>query len=262
MRPKKHLGQHFLTAPYYAERIAAAIPAGPAESVLEIGPGQGALSVFIQKRFPGFHVVEIDAEVIPVLQKKLGNGPWKLHREDIMKFDYSNAGFPLHVAGNLPYSIGALIIRKTLMYGNRILSCTFMVQREVARRIVAGPGGKENGFLSIFCQFFGTPVVLFNVPPGAFFPKPAVDSSVFRMILDRNLTDKLPADSWNDFFAFVDRGFGMRRKTLVNALGRKDSKARYMNLCAELGWNPSLRPEELGVGEWLVLFRKDRAIPA
>jgi 16S rRNA (adenine1518-N6/adenine1519-N6)-dimethyltransferase len=256
MRPKKFLGQHFLTAPSYARRIADAVPALRGENVLEIGPGQGALSVHLKQRFPEFHLVEIDQDVLEKLRDKLGETTYTLHHYDVMTFDFSKAGFPLHVAGNLPYSIGAHIIKKTLLYGNDILSCTFMVQREVAERIVSGPHKKTNGFLTIFCSFFGVPKLLFHVPPGAFFPRPNVDSSVFQIVLDKNLESKLSRDRWESFFAFVSRGFSLRRKQLANVFGRNVAdKERITLIMKSCGIDPAARPENLGCSEWLTFFK-------
>jgi 16S rRNA (adenine1518-N6/adenine1519-N6)-dimethyltransferase len=257
MGPKKHLGQHFLTSVSYARRIAESIPAeGPGEHLLEIGPGRGALSIHLKNRFPDFHCVEIDQDVIPLLSEKLGSGAWTLHHEDVLDFDFSKAGFPLHCAGNLPYSIGAMIIKKTLFYGRGIRSCTFMVQREVAQRIVAGPHCRQNGFLSIFCQFFGKPVLLFTIPPGAFFPRPNVDSAVFQLIVDRDPGEKLASAMWKPFFAFVDKGFRMRRKMLVNVLGHDGGKERWTRLMEEINIDPASRPEDLDTAHWLELYKK------
>jgi 16S rRNA (adenine1518-N6/adenine1519-N6)-dimethyltransferase len=256
MGPKKYLGQHFLTAVSCAQRIADSIPARPGEHVLEIGPGRGALSVYLVKRFPDFHCVEIDPDVVPAFSEKLGPGSWTLHRNDVLEFDFSKAGFPLHLAGNLPYSIGAMIIRKSLSYGSNIRSCTFMVQREVAQRIVAGPHTKRNGFLSIFCQFFGKPTILFHISRGSFFPMPNVDSSVFQLLVDGNLEEKLPAGLWESYFAFVDKGFRMRRKMLVNVLGRDCGKQQWGRLLEEINTDPASRPEDLSAGQWLELYKK------
>jgi 16S rRNA (adenine1518-N6/adenine1519-N6)-dimethyltransferase len=256
MKPKKHLGQHFLTATSFANKIAAAVPAGSLDNLLEIGPGRGALSQFLLKRFPAMHCVEFDRDVIGDLTQKLGSGQWVLHREDVLKFDFSKAGFPLHVVGNLPYSIGAMIIKKTLLYGENILSCTFMVQREVAQRIAAKPSTRQNGFLAVFCQFFGTVKVLFHVPPGAFFPKPKVDSTVVQIKVERSLFERLPAARWLDFFSFVDKGFAMRRKMLVNSLGREEGKKTVSDALLSLNVNPMVRAEDLGCAEWIELFRR------
>jgi 16S rRNA (adenine1518-N6/adenine1519-N6)-dimethyltransferase len=256
MGPKKQLGQHFLTAVSYAERIAKSVGACQDEHVLEIGPGKGALSIHLKNLYPFFHCVEIDADLIAGLSRKLGAGTWTLHHCDALTFDFAKAGFPLHVVGNLPYSIGAMIIRKALSYGENILSCTFMVQREVAQRIAAKPHSRQMGFLSIFCQFFGTPKILFTVPPGAFFPKPAVDSAVIRLVVDKNLEGKLPSRLWEDFFGFVDRGFRMRRKMLVNVLGHNGGRERYAGILAQMENGARARAEDLGPNEWLELYKK------
>jgi len=257
MGPKKNLGQHFLTAVSYAKRIADSIPAVSGHGhVLEIGPGKGALSVHLVKRFPDFHCVELDPDVIPALSGNLGPGHWTLHRENVLTFDFSKVGFPVHVTGNLPYSIGALIIKKTLLYGNRVRSCTFMVQREVAERIVAGPHTRKNGFLSIFCQFFGKPTILFHIPRGAFFPSPNVDSSVFQLVIDDDPEKKIPSGKWASFFEFVDKGFRMRRKMLVNTLDTTFEKSYWARLLDELGVGPGARPEDLIADQWLELYKK------
>jgi 16S rRNA (adenine1518-N6/adenine1519-N6)-dimethyltransferase len=260
MRPKKSLGQHFLTAPSYAKRIAESVPARTDENILEIGPGQGALSIFIKERFPRFHLIEIDKEAIERLKQKLGGGCYTVHAGDVRTFDFGKVGFPLHSVGNLPYSIGALIIKKTLLYGNAIVSFTFMVQKEVAQRIVSGPHRRTNGFLSIFCQFFGAPKILFHVPPGAFFPRPNVDSSVVQLVVDANLSDKIPREEWEIFFSFVDKGFSMRRKQLAKVLGYDEggAKYRYQEMFEELGMSPGIRPEDLDINGWLHLYKRVR----
>lgn len=257
MIPKKHLGQHFLTAPSYARKIAAAVPAGGSEHILEIGPGQGALSIFLKERFPLFHLVEIDETAIELLLRKLGNGVYTIHHGDVLEFDFEKAGFPLHVVGNLPYSIGAHIIKKTLLYGGDIRSCTFMVQREVAKRIVSEPHKKTYGFLSVFCSFFGMPRLLFSVPPGAFFPRPKVDSSVVQIMIEKDAEKKLPRRRWNSFFAFVSRGFRQRRKKVVNALADDSQRKETLaSVLAAVGAVPDARPEDLDCNQWLEFYKK------
>jgi len=258
VRAKKHLGQHFLADAHYARKIADAVPASRTDSVLEIGPGTGALSVHLQERFPRFHMVELDSDVVPVLQKRLGQSGWTIHQANALSFDFEEAGFPLHVVGNLPYVTGARIIHKALMYGSRIRSCTFMVQREVAERIAASPHGKTIGYLSIFCQFFGTPRILFHVPPGAFVPPPTVQSSVFQIAIEENVEEKLPVDQWKTFFHFVDIAYRMRRKVLPNALAPLVDKQVCARALAHEGLAELVRPEDLSVDEWLRLFTRVR----
>jgi 16S rRNA (adenine1518-N6/adenine1519-N6)-dimethyltransferase len=230
------------------------------------------------------HLVEVDADAVSALREKLGGGGdgrdqhiragghkhpslsadngrrYTIHNEDVMAFDFSKAGFPIHVVGNLPYNIGARVIKKTLMYAPQALSCTFMVQKEVAARIVSGPGGKQNGFLSIFCQFFGQAKLLFHVPPGAFFPRPNVDSSVFQIIVDQDVEKKLGRELWDDFFSFADCGFSMRRKQLAKTLSLKLGKDKefYCDTLSRMGIDASARPEDLGVSDWLDLYKRVR----
>ncbi len=262
MGPKKHLGQHFLTAPAFARKIAEAVPANEGQNILEIGPGRGALSIHLKERFPDFHLVEIDPDAIEVLREKLGVGNYSIHHADIMKFDLAQVGFPLHAVGNLPYNIGALIIKKVLLCAPRVLTCTFMVQKEVAQRIVSPPHSRTNGFLSIFCQFFGKAKLLFSVPPGAFFPRPNVDSAVFQIVVDPDVESRLSRDHWEPFFAFVDRGFSMRRKQLAKVLSLTGDgdKEHYGELLKSMGVNEASRPEDLDVNLWLDLYKRANSL--
>jgi 16S rRNA (adenine1518-N6/adenine1519-N6)-dimethyltransferase len=257
MRPKKHLGQHFLAAPAYAEKIAEAVPAAADDHVLEIGPGLGALTTFLIRRFPGLHCVEVDGDVIERLKEKLGEGHYTVHEADALSFDFGRAGFPLHVVGNLPYAKAALVIKKTLLYGNAVRSFTFMVQREVAERIVSLPHRKTNGFLTIFCQYFAAPAILFHVPAGAFFPRPNVDSSVVLMAIPLEQEQRLTPEDRDAFFSFVSRGFSKRRKKVSNALGGTvEERRRCESLLRGMGLNPLSRPEDLGIKEWLGLYHR------
>ncbi|MDD5673128.1 MAG: 16S rRNA (adenine(1518)-N(6)/adenine(1519)-N(6))-dimethyltransferase RsmA [Chitinivibrionales bacterium] len=255
MAPKKRFGQHFLTAPAYARRIAEAVEKEASAHILEIGPGKGALSAYLVKRFPELHCIEIDPDCIAALRQKLGEGTYTIHQGDILEFNCIAVGTPLHVVGNLPYSLGAMILKKILYYGNAIRSITFMVQREVALRIAASPGVKENGFLTIFCQFFGKPKILFNVPAGAFFPRPNVESAVFQMKIYENLNERLSRAQWEDFFGFVDKSFKKRRKMLINSLDHIGVKTIIETLLNKTGIAPTQRPEELGVDQWLLLYK-------
>ncbi len=253
--PKKRLGQNFLTEQYYAKRIAYAIHSNDKSKVLEIGSGLGALSIFLKERFPRFHMIEMDKEIIPILKEKLGVGDWILHEGDVMDFDFHSVGSSLHIVGNLPYNYASYIIKKSLFYAPTVLSITFMLQKEVAQRIVSGPNSKKIGFLSIFCQFFGKPKILFHVPCGAFFPKPKVESSVLQLFVDENLQDRLAKEKWEDFFAFVSRGFLMRRKMLVKSLSLKtDNKDIIKEAFKLAGLELHLRAENLTVFDWLKLY--------
>jgi 16S rRNA (adenine1518-N6/adenine1519-N6)-dimethyltransferase len=256
VRPKKRFGQHFLISPYYAARIVESIPAKEDEPVLEIGPGRGALSTLLCERFKSVFLVEKDRDLIDSLTEKCGGGRCVIVNDDVLNFEYATAGIPFHVVGNLPYSAGAMIIKKTLMHGGDILSATFMVQREVCRRIVASEGGKQRGFLSVFCQYFGTPKLLFHVPPGAFFPKPSVDSSVFQLVLQAEKYVRIGREQWDDFFSFVSTGFSMRRKKLINVLKRAHNYTIDNDVFYELDLDPAVRGEMLSVDEWIRIFNR------
>ncbi len=246
-----------MTSPHIAQKIVDAIPAGAGERVLEIGPGRGALSVHLTERFSDLYLVEKDKDIIGVLKQNLGQGNCTIFQADALDFDFGQIGFPLHVVGNLPYVVGALIIKKTLLYGSGIRSFTFMVQREVGERIVSLPHRKTNGFLAIFCQYFGTAELLFEVEPEAFFPKPKIFSAVVQIIPDQVSLSRLPQEQWLPFFAFVTRGFSQRRKKLSNVLGRGTGKQALLEtVLGEMGLNPLSRPEDLGIDEWLRLFRQ------
>jgi 16S rRNA (adenine1518-N6/adenine1519-N6)-dimethyltransferase len=253
--PKKKLGQNFLKASYYAQRIASSVVSFKNGNILEIGPGLGALSIYLKKRFPRFHLIEMDTDVIPSLKKQLGEGEWTLHVGNVLDFNLHSIDPPLHIVGNLPYNAASHILKKSLLSAPHVASITYMVQREVAERIASGPHSKKIGFISIFCQFFGTPKILFHVPSGAFFPKPKVESSVFQLTVDEHIEDRLPKEQWEDFFTFVSRGFSMRRKMLLTSLswktGNKDIYIKAFNI---IGIDQNVRPENLDVYQWLSLY--------
>ncbi len=253
--PKKRLGQNFLQSPYYAKCIASAVDSPDDSKVIEIGPGRGALSIFLKERFPRFHLIEKDRDLIPFLNEKLGDGEWTLHICNVLDFNFESIGPPLHIVGNLPYNIAAFIIRKTLLNVPQVASVTYMVQREVAERIVAKPHTKQIGFLSIFCQFFGKPKILFRVPNGAFYPIPKVESAVFQLNIDKQVEEGLPRKKWEEFFRFVSNSYTTRRKTLVTSLARKrNKKDYYASIIEEIGLDRKVRPEDLNVREWLELY--------
>ncbi|MBN1982798.1 MAG: ribosomal RNA small subunit methyltransferase A [Chitinivibrionales bacterium] len=254
--PKKKYGQHFLTAPYYAEKIANTLQCSESATVVEIGPGTGALSKFLVRRFPSIHFIETDPEVLPALEKTIGPGAWTVHRADAVTFDFTRVEPPVHIIGNLPYNRAAMILRNALLCAPHVASLTCMVQAEVAGRIVSLPHCKSNGFLTIFCQFFGKPRLLFHVPPGAFFPKPKVNSSVFTLAIDEGAIQRLTRHHWSGFFSFVSDCFCMRRKTLMNNLLRRSSEKRAItSIFDSQGWSLTLRPEDLSVNDWLILFK-------
>lgn len=253
--PKKKFGQNFLTVPYYIERIVDSVPAKSGDVVVEIGPGKGALSALLVKKDFDFTMLELDRDVIPFLSAKLGDGKYRIFNEDAVKFDYSSLGNSYHAVGNLPYNVASHIIKKVLFTAPLLKSITFMVQKEVAERICARAGGKDIGFLTILCGYFGVAEKLFDVPPGAFFPKPKIISSVFRITLGEEYFNRIPREHWALFFEFVSFSYATRRKKLVNNIqsktGGKQMAEKYL---ADANMSVDVRPEELSVGDWVNLY--------
>jgi len=255
--PKKKFGQNFLTAPFYIERICDAVPAEDGANVVEIGPGKGALSKYLVKRNFKYTLIEMDSDVIPILKEGLGDREYTIVNGDAVKFDYTTLGDSFHAVGNLPYNVASHIIKRLLFTVPELHSGTFMVQKEVADRICATPGGKEIGFMTILCNYFGVTKKLFDVPPGAFFPKPKVTSAVFHITLDPLRYDRLPREEWKTFFALVSSAYGMRRKKLVNSVARCVGSKPLANEAIErAGISIDVRPEELDTDQWVTLFQK------
>ena len=260
-KPKRKFGQNFLTETYYAEKIANTVVATEG-TVVEIGPGKGALSVYLKNLHKNFFMIEMDSEIIPILEEKLGEGDWDIYQGSALDFDYTTLKSPLNVIGNLPYNTAAHIIKKVLLNSPDTASINFMVQREVAERICANPGGKKIGFLSIFCSYFGNPKILFHVPRGAFSPKPNVESSVFTLTVNSEFITRLPKTEWLDFFAFVSQGYSMRRKVLSKVLAWKgENRPAIIKNIESLGLKSTVRAEELAVADWIRLFILCKGLP-
>lgn len=215
IRPKKSLGQHFLHDPGVIRKIVDSIPAAAGEAVIEIGPGTGALTGELLSRFTSVRAIELDRRAVELLAEKYP-GLDLLHA-DILKLDRESwlpSSGKVHVVGNLPYYITSQILFALLEFRESLESATLMMQKEVGGRIVASPGGREYGILSVQTQLMSRPEHLFDVSPGAFTPPPKVISSVLRFRFDR------PPLACTDsgLKRVVRTAFGQRRKKLSNAL--------------------------------------------
>ncbi len=220
-RRKKSLGQHFLRDTNMIHKIVSSIPAQPDDKVVEIGPGDGALTEYLSERFDDVSAVEIDPVMIDHLQKKLPD--LHLIKQDILKTDWSvfaEKGRLLHVVGNLPYYITSQILFALLKDRSVLTSATLMMQKEVAERIVAEPGSKQYGILSVQTQLMSSPEILFDVPPAVFSPPPKVTSSIIRLTFDQ---PELECSDSN-LKTVVRMAFNQRRKKLSNALKRLNAK--------------------------------------
>lgn len=218
VKPKKHLGQHFLTDQSIATNIVEALTLhGGYDKVLEIGPGTGVLTEkLIKKTEYNTQVVEIDSESVIFLQEELGLTPEQIIEGDFLKINLpAIAPTPVGIIGNFPYNISSQIFFRVYENHNQITEVVCMIQKEVAMRIASPAGKKTNGILSILLQAYYDIEYLFTVPPTVFNPPPKVDSAVIS--LKRNDRKEMPCDP-KLFKTVVKQGFNNRRKTLRNAL--------------------------------------------
>ncbi len=249
VRPKKHLGQHFLHDQQIARKIVEAFREASTSRVLEVGPGQGILTGYLLEYFdPGLYAVEIDRESGRYLLEQFPRMKKYLILEDFLSMDFSRYfEGPFSLIGNFPYNISSQIFFRVLEHRHQIPLVVGMVQKEVAARLAAGPGSKTYGKLSVLLQAWYDVKVLFHVAPGAFRPPPRVTSSVIR--LKRNSVEKLECDEdW--FFRVVKHSFNQRRKILRNSL-----KSFLLNLDLE-DERFNKRPEQLGVKDFVEITGK------
>ncbi|MFZ5483070.1 MAG: 16S rRNA (adenine(1518)-N(6)/adenine(1519)-N(6))-dimethyltransferase RsmA [Pseudomonadota bacterium] len=247
---KKQFGQHFLHDPHYLRRIVEAIRPAADDLMVEIGPGQGALTRPLLEHLDRLHVVEIDRDLVAHLREAFPDDRLVVHPADALKFDFASLVEPgrrLRVVGNLPYNISSPLLFHLAETGDGIADMHFMLQKEVVDRMVAIPDTPDYGRLSVMLQARFRVAKLFNVPPGAFNPPPKVDSAVVRLA-------PLPAEAilHRDPARFADlvtRAFGQRRKTLRNTLKGTLDDAAY----AALGIDPQRRGETLSVAEFSAL---------
>ena len=245
VRPKKHLGQHFLTDPSIARRIVDSLNTGPGDTVLEIGPGTGVLTEPLLEKEIQLLLVEIDTESIAFLKNKWPELEEKIIEKDFLEMNLDeHVSGPFHIIGNLPYNISSQIFFKVLEHRQRVSSVVCMIQKEVADRIASPSGSKAYGILSVLLQAYFHIEGLFSVKPGSFFPPPKVTSGVIR--LTRNNTLELPCDE-KLFLRVVKAVFNQRRKMIRNSI-----KTILLNLDSDFELL-SLRPEQLDVSGFIEL---------
>jgi len=254
--PKKQFGQNFLISQHYIDKIISAIDAKSGDTLVEIGPGRGALSKkLIDKNF-NFFMIDADKDMVEHIKNEFGEHQnYTIFNADAVKFDYSQIGGDFFVVGNLPYNVGNLIIKRLLFESPRLKSIVCMLQKEVADRICAAPKGKEIGFLSILCRYFADVKKICVVPPGAFFPAPKVHSAVIRLDIIPEKTARIARENWDDFFNFVSLGYSQRRKKLLSVVsGKFQSREFAENLFKNLNLSENIRAEELNDSDWVNLY--------
>ena len=251
-RARKRFGQHFLHDQNVIERILRSINPQSGENLIEIGPGQGALTYPLLKECRELIAIELDRDLVPVLNRESpAYGKLEVINADILEFDLASlaAHKKFRLVGNLPYNISTPLMFHMLESMTQIEDMHFMVQKEVALRIVAGPGNTNYGRLSVMLQCRCQCQYLFDVAPGSFSPPPRVDSAVIRMIpLAR------PEHDFGDekiFAAVVKTAFSQRRKTISNSL--KTLISREVIEACDI--DPGLRAENLTIGDFARLSR-------
>jgi 16S rRNA (adenine1518-N6/adenine1519-N6)-dimethyltransferase len=219
VKPKKHLGQHFLKDPSICQRIVADLKLSESQNVLEVGPGTGALSKWLleDKRILDLYLMDVDEESISYLKMLYPERSSNILFEDFLSYDLNKflPGASFNVVGNFPYNISSQILFRCLEFKDRIPEIVGMFQREVAQRIAKGPGSKQYGILSVFMQAYYDIEYLFTVDEDVFDPPPKVKSGVIRCV--RNQRTALPCDE-KLFKRVVKTAINQRRKTLRNSL--------------------------------------------
>ena len=256
IRPKRSLGQNFLRDENIARKIVRAMDPQRDDVVVEIGPGEGVLTRHLIPVVKKLIAVEIDVRAVDRLKNEFSAQDVEIVHGDFLEFDFSLAqtrfGKPVRAIGNIPYQITSPILFHLLDHRAHVQDITLMIQKEVADRIVAGPGNKEYGILSVFCQLLTDVRKLFDVSPNAFFPKPRVVSSVVHFFPLKS--SRYPMADEAFFRTMVRSVFGKRRKTLRNSLkyflGEQEPDLSVVEI------DLRRRPEDLSIRELVELSNR------
>lgn len=251
-RARKRFGQNFLTDDTVVGRIVDAIAAQPGQLVLEIGPGQAALTTSLADSGAELQLLEIDRDLAARLSVQFATREnVTVHSADALRTDFAEitGRRPFRLVGNLPYNISTPLLFHVLEWSELVTDMHFMLQQEVVRRMAAVPGGKAWGRLSLMCQYRCDVVPLFNVPPEAFSPSPKVQSAFVRLVPHRE--PPVHIDNMQQFEQLVTQAFSQRRKTLRNSLRGMIDPIKM----EAAGIDPGARPETLGLEQFATLSR-------
>jgi len=252
-RPRKRFGQNFLHDPAIIGRIVASIGPASGEQLVEIGPGQGAITMPLLQQTGRLAVVELDRDLVGPLQARCaGLGELTVYNADALRFDFCElaGNHSLRIVGNLPYNISTPLLFHLLAQHDCIRDMHFMLQKEVVERMAATPGGRQYGRLSVMLQYRCEVAHLFNIGPGAFSPPPKVESAFVRLVP----YERPPVQVTDEavFEQLVRRAFAQRRKTLRNAL-REMLEAEEISA---LGIDPTARAETLSISDFAALANR------
>lgn len=249
--PRKRFGQHFLRDQAIIQRIVAALAPRPRDHLIEIGPGQGAITLPVLKLTKYLEAVELDRDLIPQIQERCSHvGEVQIYSADVLDFDFAsikNDDRLLRIFGNLPYNISTPLIFHLINFSSIISDMLFMVQKEVAERLAAETDTEHFGRLSVMVQYHWQVELLFNVPADAFHPPPQVESSIVRLTPYRELPAQ--AKNYSVFENIVKHAFGQRRKTLRNSLKNIVSDEIWESLPIR----SDLRAENLSVQDFVMI---------
>lgn len=253
VRPTKALGQNFVVDPNTIRKVVAVAQVGPADRVLEIGAGAGSLTLGLAEAAERVIAVEYDRRLTPVLQEVLaGRDNVDIVEADALAMPLEDVGATKLVA-NLPYNIAVPVVVRVLEHAPQVSELVVMTQREVGERLVATPGSKAYGQVSVIVGYFAAASVAAKVSRRAFFPVPGVDSVLVR--LERR---QPPAVDRAELFGLVRTGFAQRRKTLRNALG---APAELEEVLVSLGLDPGCRAEQLALEDFVAIANRWRGGP-
>lgn len=250
-RPRKRFGQHFLLDPGVVSDIVHAVSPRSGDVLVEIGPGQGAITEPLARLAGTLHAIEFDRDLVRSLRTRYGNAAnIHLHEADALRFDYSSLGDALRIVGNLPYNISTPLLFHLVTHRRAIRDMHFMLQKEVVDRMAAMPGSKAYGRLTIMLGCFMEVVPLFDVPAEAFQPPPRVVSSVVRLapLPEGHFAIEQP----ERLAAIVSQAFSQRRKTLRNALRAVADDA----ILRDAGIDPGDRAEQVPIAGWVELANR------
>ena len=260
--PRKRFGQNFLTDQTVLYDIMRAIAPQKDDTMVEIGPGLAAMTKLLLESLDHMHVVELDRDLVVRLQKQFDPQRLQVHSADALQFDFTSipvpAGRKLRVVGNLPYNISSPLLFHLAELAPHVQDQHFMLQKEVVERMVAAPGSKAFGRLSVMLQWRYHMELMFVVPPTAFDPPPRVDSAIVRMI---PIAQPLVCDQ-HLLGEVVTKAFSQRRKVIRNCLAELFSEAELRNA----GVDPQARPEAVPTEQYVALAndlqRKRAAVSA
>lgn len=258
---RKRFGQNFLNDPYIIDSIVAAIHPKLSDAMVEIGPGLGALTAPVAEKLAAMTVIELDRDLASRLKSHPFLGPkLTIYQQDAMTFDFAalaeKQGQALRVFGNLPYNISTPLMFHLFSFSHAIEDMYFMLQKEVVKRLAAGPDTKAYGRLSVMAQYYCQVIPVLEVPPSAFTPSPKVDSAVVRLV--PHPTASKPQVDTRVLSRITTEAFGKRRKTLRNSLGHLFNSATF----TALNIDERLRAENITIQQYCDLAQWLTSHPA